>query len=188
MAVVVGRSTGSLGSIGERRREERNSLGNRSSARHLAGDIRRCGKCWPRLLLLHHCRRGWLYRRDADSPSLVESAGLLSRESGQELPPRIGRGHRGFDGHFERAYLQSMVTPQCCLTTRWSGPWGMVGRVCPRHGHRGRPLNWVVRWLSIRDQLLGAELPLSGSLHASSCSYLRGCNNQSTTCRRHSSG
>ena len=33
----------------------------------------------------------------------------------------------------------------CNLTTRWSGPRGMVGRVWPRHGHRGRPLNWVVR-------------------------------------------
>jgi len=21
----------------------------------------------------------------------------------------------------------------------------MVGRVCPRHGHRGRPLNWVYK-------------------------------------------
>jgi hypothetical protein len=30
------------------------------------------------------------------------------------------------------------------LTTRSSGPWVIVGRVCPRHGHRGRPLNSVV--------------------------------------------
>src|SRR5471032_2978720 len=28
---------------------------------------------------------------------------------------------------------------------RWSGPWVIVGRVWPRHGHRGRPLNSVVR-------------------------------------------
>ncbi len=28
---------------------------------------------------------------------------------------------------------------------RWSGPWGIVGRVWPRHEQRGRPLNSVVR-------------------------------------------
>jgi hypothetical protein len=28
---------------------------------------------------------------------------------------------------------------------RWSGPWNIVGRVWPRHGHRGRPLNAIVR-------------------------------------------
>jgi hypothetical protein len=33
----------------------------------------------------------------------------------------------------------------CNLTTRSSGPWGMVGRVWPRHGGGGRPLNSVVR-------------------------------------------
>ncbi len=27
----------------------------------------------------------------------------------------------------------------------WSGPWTIVGRVWPRHGHRGRPLNAIVR-------------------------------------------
>ena len=31
------------------------------------------------------------------------------------------------------------------LTCRWSGPWNIVGRVWPRHGRRGRPLNSVVR-------------------------------------------
>ena len=30
---------------------------------------------------------------------------------------------------------------ECCLTTRWSGRVVPVGRVCPRHGHCGRPLN-----------------------------------------------
>src|SRR5438105_1260563 len=33
----------------------------------------------------------------------------------------------------------------CALTTRLSGPKNIVGRVFPRHGQRGRPLNWVVR-------------------------------------------
>jgi hypothetical protein len=33
----------------------------------------------------------------------------------------------------------------CPLTTRSSGPESIVGRVWPRHGHRGRPLNSVVR-------------------------------------------
>jgi len=31
------------------------------------------------------------------------------------------------------------------LTTRWGGPWNSVGRVFPRHGHRGWPLKSVVR-------------------------------------------
>ena len=31
------------------------------------------------------------------------------------------------------------------LTTRWSGPGCLVGRVLPRHGHRGQPLNSVVK-------------------------------------------
>jgi hypothetical protein len=34
---------------------------------------------------------------------------------------------------------------KCLLTTRSSGPWGNVGRVWPRHGGGGRPLNSVVR-------------------------------------------
>src|SRR5471030_1591654 len=27
---------------------------------------------------------------------------------------------------------------------RWSGPWGIAGRVWPRHEQRGRPLNAIV--------------------------------------------
>jgi hypothetical protein len=33
---------------------------------------------------------------------------------------------------------------ECHLTTRSSRPWCNVGRVFPRHGHRGRPLNAIV--------------------------------------------
>ena len=32
----------------------------------------------------------------------------------------------------------------CYLTMRCSGPWCIAGRVWPRHGHRGRPLNTIV--------------------------------------------
>ena len=37
------------------------------------------------------------------------------------------------------------VRTQRHLTSRSSCPWVIVGRVWPRHGHRGRPLNSIVR-------------------------------------------
>ena len=49
---------------------------------------------------------------------------------------------RGAEAPFQST---SRLQTWCCLTTRSSGPWGIVGRVWPRHSGGGRPLNSVVR-------------------------------------------
>jgi hypothetical protein len=50
----------------------------------------------------------------------------------------------------------------CVLTTRCSGRWTSVGRVWPRHGHRGPPLNAVVR---THEKHRGRSLPQSTRHH-----------------------
>jgi hypothetical protein len=56
------------------------------------------------------------------------------------------------------------------LTTRSSGPWGIVGRVWPRHGHRGRPLNSVVIRQSVRAKMHSQSAQRRAANHRPSAS------------------
>ncbi len=56
---------------------------------------------------------------------------------------------------------------------RLSGPWNSVGRVFPRHGHRGRPLNWVVRWHVDASRLVWIVLIVLGVVAAIGLALVR---------------
>src|SRR5688500_16576010 len=64
--------------------------------------------------------------------------------------PAFRKHHR--EGHTAGAngrdfrYISGVVCAASShLTTRWSGPWVIVGRVWPRHRQHGRPLNSAAR-------------------------------------------
>src|SRR5258706_7708758 len=98
----------------------------------------RAGYCWRVVLgriyveLLHRggCRRShWR--------SILPRSQSIESRANEVGPRRIGEALWFFivEREWEGWYL----------TTRWSGPGSIVGRVWPRHGGHGRPLNSVVR-------------------------------------------